>query len=244
MKLYNSLNFSVIHKTLQFMVSAMRKGTSSFYERYGKRFLDITLASVALLLLLPVAIAIALAIRLTMGSPVIFRQVRPGLYGKPFVLYKFRTMLDLRDEQGNLLPDERRLTKLGRFLRRLSLDEIPELWNVLKGDMSLVGPRPLLMEYLPLYTSEQARRHEVKPGMAGPVIMSGRNILDWEEKFNLDVWYVNNLSFFLDMKILFLTAWKVLRGEGVSHPGYETMPKFQGSKGWGSTSSERADTQR
>lgn len=199
-----------------------------FYRRYGKRLLDIVLASIALVLLFPVALIIALAIRLTMGSPVIFRQVRPGLHGKPFVMYKFRTMLDLRDEQGNLLPDEQRLTKLGKFLRRWSLDEIPELWNVLRGDMSVVGPRPLLMEYLPLYTPEQARRHEVKPGMAGPVIMSGRNLLSWEEKFKIDVWYVNNVSFCTDLKILLLTALNVLKGKGVSAPGYETAPKFTG----------------
>ena len=171
----------------------------------------------------------ALAIRLTMGSPVIFRQVRPGLHGKPFVMYKFRTMLDLRDEQGNLLPDEQRLTRLGRFLRRLTLDEIPELWNVLKGDMSVVGPRPLLMEYLPLYTPEQMRRHEVKPGMAGPVIMSGRNLLDWEEKFKLDVWYVDYCSLWLDIEILFKTALKVLKREGISPEGSESVPKFRGT---------------
>jgi len=201
-----------------------------WYRRYGKRALDILLSGLALVVLSPVVLIVALAIRLTMGSPVIFRQVRPGLHGKPFVMYKFRTMLDLRDEHGNLLPDEQRLTKLGKFLRRFSLDEIPELWNVLKGDMSVVGPRPLLMEYLPLYTPEQARRHEVKPGMAGPVIMSGRNLLSWEEKFKLDVWYVDNLNFWTDLKILLLTALKVLRGEGVSSPGYETAPRFTGSR--------------
>ena len=200
-----------------------------FYRRFGKRTLDIVLATIALMLLSPVALVVAVAIRVAMGSPVIFRQVRSGLHGKPFVMYKFRTMLDLRDKQGNLLPDEQRLTRLGRFLRRFSLDEIPELWNVLKGDMSAVGPRPLLMEYLPLYTSEQMRRHDVKPGMAGPVIMSGRNLLSWEEKFKLDVWYVDNLSFGTDLKILLLTALKVLRGEGVSFPGYETAPRFTGS---------------
>jgi lipopolysaccharide/colanic/teichoic acid biosynthesis glycosyltransferase len=198
--------------------------------------LDVVLATIALVVVSPVALVVAAAIRLTMGSPILFRQVRPGLHGKPFVMYKFRTMLDLRDEQGNLLPDEERLTRLGKFLRHLSLDEIPELWNVLKGDMSAVGPRPLLMEYLPLYTPEQARRHEVKPGMAGPVIMSGRNILDWEEKFKLDVWYVDNRNFRLDAKILFFTFLKVLKGEGVSSPGYETMPKFTGTGTWGSTS--------
>jgi len=203
---------------------------NDWYRKFGKRVLDVILATLALIVLSPVALAVALAVFLTMGRPVIFRQVRPGLHGKPFVMYKFRTMLDLRDEEGNLLPDEKRLTRLGKFLRRFSLDEIPELWNVLKGDMSIVGPRPLLMEYLPLYTPEQARRHEVKPGMAGPVIMSGRNILDWEEKFKLDVWYVDNVSLWVDLKILALTAWKVLKGEGVSPPGYATMPRFEGSR--------------
>ena len=200
----------------------------NWYCSFGKRALDIVLASIGLLVLAPVALVVALAIRLTMGPPVLFRQVRPGLKGKPFVMYKFRTMTDERDEHGNLLPDEQRLTPLGRFLRKLTLDEIPELWNVLKGDMSVVGPRPLLMEYLPLYTPEQARRHEVRPGMAGPVIMSGRNILDWDEKFKLDVWYVDNLSLWLDLKILVLTALKVLKGEGVSAPGHGTAPKFKG----------------
>jgi len=199
-----------------------------WYRRFGKRLLDIVLVTTALVLLSPVALVVAIAIRLTMGPPVIFRQLRPGLHGKPFVIYKFRTMLDLRDEQGNLLPDEQRLTRLGKFLRRFSLDEIPQLWNVLKGDMSVVGPRPLLMEYLPLYTPEQARRHEVKPGLVGLVIMSGRNILDWDEKFKLDVWYVDNLSFWLDLKILVWSAWKALKGEGVSAKGYETMPRFEG----------------
>jgi len=153
------------------------------YRRFGKRVLDIALATIGLVLLSPVVLVVAIAIRRTMRLQVIFLQVRPGLQGKPFVIYKFCTMLDLRDEQGNLLPDEQRFTKLGKFLWRFSLYEILELWNVLKGDMSVVGPRPLLMEYLPLYASEQMRRHEVKPGMAGPVIMSGCNLLSWEEKF-------------------------------------------------------------
>lgn len=206
------------------------KARRGWYHTFGKRALDIVLAAAALVLLSPLALAVALAIRMTMGSPVIFRQVRPGLHGKPFVMYKFRTMLDLRDEKGNFLPDEQRLTKLGKFLRRFSLDEIPELWNVLRGEMSLVGPRPLLMEYLPLYTPEQARRHEVRPGMAGPVIMSGRNLLSWEEKFKLDVWYVDHLSFSQDMKILCLTFLKVLQGKGVSASGHATMPKFTGTE--------------
>lgn len=205
------------------------KGKQTAYGKFGKRALDIVSSAAALLLLSPVALVVAIAVRLTMGPPVIFRQVRPGLHGRPFVMYKFRTMLDLRDEQGNLLPDEQRLTKLGKFLRRFTLDEIPELWNVLKGDMSAVGPRPLLMEYLPLYTPEQARRHEVKPGMAGPVIISGRNLLDWEEKFKFDVWYVDNLSFWVDLRILAETVLKVLGGEGVSRSGDQTMPKFQGT---------------
>jgi len=212
---------------LKLEVRGQMKG---WYRKFGKRILDIVLSTVGLVALSPIALLVAVAIRIGMGSPVIFRQVRPGLHGKPFVMYKFRTMLDLRDEHGNLLPDEQRLTRLGRFLRRLSLDEIPELWNVLKGDMSVVGPRPLLMEYLPLYTPEQARRHEVKPGMAGPVIMSGRNLLDWEEKFKLDVWYVDHMSFWLDMKILILTLWKVLKQEGICAEGHVTMPKFDGTK--------------
>jgi sugar transferase EpsL len=193
-----------------------------WYRKCGKRIFDIVVSAVALIVLSPIALMVAVAIRIGMGSPVIFRQVRAGLRGKPFVLYKFRTMLDLRDEKGNLLPDEQRLTNLGKFIRRLTLDEIPELWNVLKGDMSLVGPRPLLMEYLPLYTPEQARRHEVKPGMAGPVIMSGRNLLDWEQKFKLDVWYVDNVSLWTDLKILALTIVKVLKGR--AYPRQVVIP--------------------
>ncbi|MGQ9473317.1 MAG: sugar transferase [Candidatus Caldatribacteriaceae bacterium] len=199
-----------------------------WYQEWGKRVFDVVLASTALLVLSPVVIIIALVIRLSMGSPMFFRQVRPGLHGKPFVIYKFRTMLDLRDAQGNLLPDERRLTRLGKFLRRLSLDEIPEFWNVLKGDMSLVGPRPLLMEYLELYTPEQARRHEVKPGITGWAQINGRNTISWEEKFKLDVWYVDNLSLLVDIRILLATFFKVLKGEGVSAPGCATTPKFHG----------------
>ncbi len=200
------------------------------YYPHGKRVLDIVLATLGLILTFPLALVIAVAIRLTMGPPIVFRQVRPGLHGKPFVMYKFRTMLDLRDEEGNLLPDEQRLTPLGRFLRSTSLDELPELWNVLKGDMSLVGPRPLLMEYLPLYTPEQFRRHEVKPGITGWAQVNGRNALTWEEKFALDVWYVDHVNFWLDVKILLLTVWKVLRREGIAHSNAVTMPKFTGSK--------------
>lgn len=198
-----------------------------WYPTFGKRALDLALAGPALVLAVPLALIVATAIRLTMGPPVLFRQLRPGLHGKPFVMYKFRTMTDKRDGTGALCPDEERLTRLGRVLRRLSLDEIPELWNVLRGDMSVVGPRPLLMEYLPLYTPEQARRHEVKPGMAGPVIMSGRNLLDWEEKFRLDAWYVDHMSLIVDLAILARTFVGVLTGRGVSAPGEATVPKFQ-----------------
>ncbi len=205
-----------------------KRSVQGWYRGFGKRALDIVLSALALIILSPVALIVAIAIRLTMGPPVIFSQVRPGLHGKPFVMYKFRTMLDLRDEEGNLLPDEVRLTKLGRFLRCSSLDEIPEFWNVLKGDMSLVGPRPLLMEYLPLYTKEQARRHEVKPGMTGWAQVNGRNAISWEEKFKLDVWYVDNVSFWIDIKILSLTFWKVLKREGISAPDHVTAPKFEG----------------
>ncbi|HFC09908.1 MAG TPA: sugar transferase [Chloroflexi bacterium] len=199
------------------------------YNPTFKRLLDVIVASVALLVLAPLLLVLALLIRWKLGTPILFRQRRPGLHGKPFILYKFRTMTDAHDALGNLLPDEQRLTRLGRFLRSTSLDELPELWNVLKGDMSLVGPRPLLMEYLPLYTPEQFRRHEVKPGMTGWAQIHGRNALTWEERFALDVWYVDHLSLWLDMKILALTLWKVLMQEGISHPGSKTMPKFTGS---------------
>ncbi len=202
----------------------------SWYRAWGKRLLDLVGAGVGLLLLAPLMLLIAILVRVGLGSPVLFRQQRPGLHGKPFTLYKFRTMTDARDAQGNLLPDEQRLTRLGRFLRSTSLDELPELWNVLKGDMSLVGPRPLLMEYLPLYTPEQFRRHGVRPGVTGWAQIRGRNTLTWEERFALDVWYVDHVSLGLDLKILALTLWKVLTREGISHPGSDTMPKFTGSQ--------------
>ena len=195
-----------------------------------KRLFDITISTFLFFLFLPLFLCISLLIRLTMGPPVFFRQPRLGYQGRPFVIYKFRTMTDDRDEQGNLLPDEQRLTWVGRLLRSLTLDELPELINVLKGEMSLVGPRPLLVEYRDLYTPEQWRRHEMRPGMAGPVLAGGRNILSWEEKFALDVWYVNNWSLWLDFKILARTAWKVLKREGVRAEGYATMPRFQGSR--------------
>lgn len=194
----------------------------------AKRIFDILVAALVLVLTAPLALIIALLVRWRLGSPVLLRQPRPGLHGRPFTLYKFRSMTDARDASGNLLPDEQRLTRFGRFLRASSLDELPELWNVLRGEMSLVGPRPLLMEYLPLYTAEQSRRHEVLPGVTGWAQVNGRNTLSWKENFALDVWYVDNRSFRLDMKILALTFWKVVRREGISQQGHATREKFDG----------------
>ncbi|WP_407496730.1 sugar transferase [Pseudooceanicola sp. MF1-13] len=195
-----------------------------------KRITDIVGAGLGLLLLSPVLLIVALKIRRQMGSPVLFRQTRPGLHGKPFQMIKFRTMRDALDKDGNALPDAERLTKLGRFLRSSSLDELPELWNVLKGDMSLVGPRPLLMEYLPLYSTEQARRHEVRPGITGWAQVNGRNAISWDEKFALDVWYVDNRTLCLDLKIIWLTIRKVIKRDGISAAGEATMPKFTGNE--------------
>ncbi len=195
-------------------------------QAYLKRVFDVVVSATALIVLAPVMGLIALAVWRTMGRPVLFRQVRPGLHGKPFVMYKFRTMRDLRDAEGKLLPDEARLTPFGRWLRSTSLDELPELLNVLRGEMSLVGPRPLLMEYLDRYTPEQARRHEVKPGITGWAQIHGRNNLSWDERFKLDVWYVDNWSLWLDLKILWRTLWMVLRREGISAQGHATMPRF------------------
>ncbi len=195
-------------------------------ESVIKRGMDILGAALGLALCFPLFALIALLVKLDSPGPVFFRQVRPGLHGRPFVIYKFRTMREAYDEQGNPLPDEQRLTRLGRWLRSTSLDELPELFNVLKGEMSLVGPRPLLMEYLDRYTPEQARRHEVKPGITGWAQVNGRNAISWEEKFRLDVWYVDNWSLWLDLKIILLTAWKVLKREGISASGHATMPVF------------------
>lgn len=195
-----------------------------------KRTMDFFISLIGLVIIFPILIIVAAFIRLNMGSPVIFRQVRPGLHGKPFTMYKFRTMKDEKDGQGNPLPDAQRLTRLGRFLRATSLDELPELWNVLKGDMSLVGPRPLLMEYLQRYTPEQARRHEVKPGITGWAQVNGRNAITWDGRFKLDVWYVDNWSLRLDIKILWLTVLKTLKREGISAQGHATMPEFKGQK--------------
>jgi lipopolysaccharide/colanic/teichoic acid biosynthesis glycosyltransferase len=193
-----------------------------------KRFIDVILSAFALLLLVPIIVLLFFLIRIKLGSPVFFRQTRPGLHGLPFQIIKFRTMTDARDAAGNLLSDAARLTRFGRFLRTTSLDELPELWNVLRGDMSLVGPRPLLMEYLHLYTLEQARRHEVRPGITGWAQVNGRNYLSWEEKFRLDVWYVDHQSFWLDVKILLLTIRKVLLQDGISAEGEATMVAFKG----------------
>lgn len=196
-----------------------------------KRLMDIGGALGALILLSPVMLVLMLLARVKLGSPVLFRQVRPGLHGKPFQMMKFRTMTDERNVRGELLPDDRRLGPFGRFLRSASLDELPELFNVLKGEMSLVGPRPLLMDYLHLYSKRQARRHEVRPGITGWAQVNGRNALSWEEKFELDVWYVENQSLWLDIRILFKTVWQVIKRDGISHGEEATMPKFKGSQG-------------
>jgi len=195
-----------------------------------KRIFDIAASGVALLLLSPVILVVAIQIRRKLGAPVLFCQIRPGKDGKPFQMIKFRTMKDAVDSAGNPLPDAERMTPFGQFLRATSLDELPELWNVLKGEMSLVGPRPLLMEYLPLYSKEQYRRHEVRPGVTGWAQVNGRNAISWEDKFKLDVWYVDNQSFLLDLKILFLTVKKVLVRDGISGEGEATMSKFTGNQ--------------
>ncbi|ONG38527.1 sugar transferase [Alkanindiges hydrocarboniclasticus] len=194
-----------------------------------KRLLDIIIALTALLLLSPIYLLVAYKVKKNLGSPVLFRQVRPGLHGKPFEMIKFRTMRDAVDAQGNPLPDSERLTPFGQMLRATSLDEMPELWNVIKGDMSVVGPRPLLMEYLPLYSPEQAKRHNVRPGMTGYAQVNGRNAIGWDEKFKLDTWYVENQSTWLDFKIMFKTVHKVLSKDDISAEGEATMSKFTGS---------------
>jgi lipopolysaccharide/colanic/teichoic acid biosynthesis glycosyltransferase len=196
-----------------------------------KRALDLLGASAALVLLAPLILATAVAVRFAMGAPVLFRQVRPGRGGRPFTLLKFRTLRDARDSQGRPLPDGQRLTPFGAFLRSTSLDELPELWNVLRGDMSLVGPRPLLMEYLPLYSREQARRHEVLPGITGWAQVNGRNTPSWEDRLAMDVWYVDNRSLLLDLRILLATFTKVLAREGINQDGHVTVEHFRGSKG-------------
>jgi sugar transferase EpsL len=194
----------------------------------AKRCGDFLGALLGLILLAPLLALLALLVRALLGAPLLFRQERPGRYGAPFLMYKFRTMKEERDEAGDLLPDAVRLTRFGRFLRETSLDELPELLNVLRGEMSLVGPRPLLMEYLPLYSREQARRHEVRPGITGWAQVNGRNAIGWVEKFRLDVWYVDHVSFLLDLKIVWLTCARVFRREGISQQGEATMSKFEG----------------
>lgn len=195
-----------------------------------KRLFDILIASIALILLSPVLLLVAHKVKKNLGSPVLFRQVRPGLGGKPFEMIKFRTMKDALDAQGNPLPDSERLTSFGKMLRSSSLDELPELWNVLKGDMSIVGPRPLLMEYLPLYNAEQAKRHNVRPGITGYAQVNGRNAISWEEKFRLDTWYVEHQSLWLDFKIMLKTVQKVIAKDDINAEGEATMSKFTGTK--------------
>lgn len=201
---------------------------NGFYRRWGKRLFDLAVAVPVLVVLGPVLGVLALLVHWQLGAPVLFRQQRPGLHGRPFTLYKFRTMTEARDAEGRLLPDAQRLTPFGRFLRSTSLDELPELFNVVRGEMSLVGPRPLLMQYLERYTPTQRRRHEVRPGITGWAQVNGRNALDWPQRLALDVWYVDHLSFALDLRILLLTAVKVLRREGISEPGQATMQEFTG----------------
>jgi sugar transferase EpsL len=199
-------------------------------QRLLKRCLDLAVSLILLTVSLPAILFTAICIRLSMGSPIFFRQVRPGLRGRPFTILKFRTMRDTRGPDGELLPDEVRLTTVGRVVRRFSLDELPQLWNVVRGELSLVGPRPLLMEYLERYTPEQARRHEVTPGITGWAQVNGRNAITWQEKFRYDVWYVDHASFLLDLRILSMTLGCVIRGSGISSEGLATMPRFMGDE--------------
>lgn len=207
----------------------MRNEKQGFYARFIKRLLDILLSGLALIVLSPVLLVVAVLVRVKLGSPVLFCQMRPGKGEKIFKMYKFRSMTDARDENGELLPDELRLTKFGRALRATSLDELPELWNIFKGDMSIVGPRPLLVKYLPLYSEEQHHRHDVTPGLTGWAQVNGRNALSWEDKFRLDVWYSEHVSFSLDVKVIFLTVKCVLHHEGISGADSATMEEFRGS---------------
>ena len=218
-------------------MSAMERG--GFYRRHGKRWLDLALALPGLALAAPLAATVALAVRRHLGRPVLFCQVRPGLGGRPFTLLKFRTMRDARDAAGRPLPDASRLTRFGRLLRCTSLDELPELLNVVRGEMSLVGPRPLLMQYLDRYSPEQARRHEARPGITGWAQVNGRNALEWEERFRLDVWYVDHQSLGLDLKILARTLWSVLRRRGINAPGEATMHEFRGAEAPGDAHAAR-----
>lgn len=201
----------------------------SNHYRHLKRLLDVAISGTALVVLLPVLLVVAFLVWLKLGSPILYRQTRPGYRGRPFKLIKFRSMLDTHDAEGNLLPNSERMTPFGTFLRHASLDELPELWNILKGEMSIVGPRPLLMEYLPLYSDRQMRRHEVPPGLTGWCQINGRNALSWDEKFDLDVWYVENCSLILDIRIILTTFIKVFRREGITHADDVAMPRFRGS---------------
>ncbi len=203
---------------------------NNWYRRRGKHIFDLLLSLLGVIVASPYLLFLGVTVRLQLASPILFKQQRPGLHGNPFTLYKFRTMTNALDSNRNLLPDENRLTSIGRFLRSTSLDELPEFFNVLKGDMSLVGPRPLLMQYLDRYTPDQARRHEVRPGVTGWAQINGRNAITWEQKFALDVWYVDNCSLWLDLKIIVLTVWKVLRREGINQPGESTMSEFLGTQ--------------
>lgn len=200
-----------------------------FYRRYGKRILDILFSGMALVVLAPVLVIVAILVRLNLGKPVLFRQARPGFHEKIFYIYKFRTMKDIKGKDGKLLEDEKRLTKFGKALRATSLDELPELWNILKGDMSIVGPRPLLVEYLPLYNVEQRKRHNVRPGLTGLAQINGRNILSWEERFAYDVEYVKNISLYLDCRIIWKTLQKVVQREGIHSETSATMEDFKGN---------------
>lgn len=201
-----------------------------FYEKYIKRLLDFTLSFLALIVLSPVLLVTAVLVRIKLGSPIIFHQERPGKSEKIFRLYKFRSMTDECDENGDLLPDDQRLTRFGQILRSTSLDELPELWNILRGDMSIVGPRPLLVKYLPLYNEEQRHRHDVRPGLTGWAQANGRNAISWEEKFKLDVWYVQHISFWVDVKVIFMTVKKVFCRDGISSETSVTMEEFSGTK--------------
>ena len=220
----------IVHGRTQPRKSELRSMKRSFYCIHVKRTLDLFGAFLALLFLWPCILLLYCLLRLSIGSPVFFRQMRPGFLGKPFGIYKFRSMREGRDIDGHLLPDELRITRMGRIIRAWSLDELPELFNVLKGEMSFVGPRPLMNQYLERYTPEQARRHEAMPGITGWAQIHGRNSLTWDEKFLLDVWYVDHQSFMLDLRILAVTAWKVLRREGISQEGYVAASEFMGSK--------------
>lgn len=197
---------------------------------FSKRLFDLTFSFLAIVILSPILLLTAILVRVFLGTPILFKQQRPGYKGRPFFIYKFRSMLDAADRDGTLLPDSERLTRFGRILRSLSLDELPELFNILRGEMSFVGPRPLLMEYLPLYSPEQARRHDVVPGLTGWAQVNGRNALDWSTRFKLDVWYVDNWSFWLDIKIILMTVWKTISREGINQQGQATVEYFKGEQ--------------